>query len=550
MNALLAAASLALVVGIIAFVPGFGAPAVAVLAVLALPSALLVSRMDESRDFLVRVFIAALLARVFVGTIIFYFNLQEFFGGDAFTYDYLGLLTMKMWQGEMPANIYQSVIGPFLGRNAGMIYVDAVIYYVIGQNMLAVQFVNAVAGAATAPIIYLCARQIFGSVRVARNSALFAAFFPSLILWSSQGLKDGPIVLLLAVATLATLRLDERVSVKHLVVLVAALLGILSLRFYVFYMMVAAVGASFVVGVYSPTLMGYVRRFAMLVIVALLLIQFGVLGSASKQLELYGNLEALQRTRADLVVSAKSGFAGDADVSTTSGALTAIPVGMIYLLFAPFPWQLASLRQMITLPEMVVWWGSFPMLCAGLWFTLKHRMRRALPILIFTLMLTLAYSVFQGNVGTAYRQRSQLLIFYFIFVSVGYELIRERREDKKRLQMATSVPAPVPYYGGARGSGVVVASPQPMTFRGGSVPVFRERMRAKQEMYATVRADFLSYPATTEADFDRLWPSIRDEIFTQHAYHALARWSPHFARSLPEPETYAAVGEGDGAVAS
>jgi hypothetical protein len=35
-------------------------------------------------------------------------------------------------------------------------------------------------------------------------------------------------------------------------------------------------------------------------------------------------------------------------------------------------------------------------------------------------------------VGTAYRQRSQLLIFYFIFASVGYVLIKERREARKR----------------------------------------------------------------------------------------------------------------------
>jgi hypothetical protein len=47
-------------------------------------------------------------------------------------------------------------------------------------------------------------------------------------------------------------------------------------------------------------------------------------------------------------------------------------------------------------------------------------------------MLTLAYSIFQGNVGTAYRQRSQILVFYFIFVAVGYVLMKERREDSKR----------------------------------------------------------------------------------------------------------------------
>jgi hypothetical protein len=105
---------------------------------------------------------------------------------------------------------------------------------------------------------------------------------------------------------------------------------------------------------------------------------------------------------------------------------------MAYLLLAPFPWQLASLRQSITLPEMIIWWVSFPLLIMGIWFTLKYRLRQALPILLFTTMLTLAYSIFQGNVGTAYRQRSQILVFYFIFVAVGGVLFKERREEKQR----------------------------------------------------------------------------------------------------------------------
>jgi len=123
-------------------------------------------------------------------------------------------------------------------------------------------------------------------------------------------------------------------------------------------------------------------------------------------------------------------------VSTTSGAIAAIPIGFIYLLFAPFPWQLASLRQIVTLPEMLIWWSVFPMLVLGLWFSVKFRLRRISPILIFTTMLTLAYSVFQGNVGTAYRQRAQILVFYFMFVAVGIVLMKEKREDRKRQQAA------------------------------------------------------------------------------------------------------------------
>ena len=156
--------------------------------------------------------------------------------------------------------------------------------------------------------------------------------------------------------------------------------------------------------------------------------------SAGTQFERYGNLQSLQRSRQDLARS-ESGFGRDADVSSTSGAISTIPMGLIYLLFAPFPWQITSLRQSITLPEMVIWWLSFPFLVLGLWFSVRYRLRMISPILIFTVMLTFAYSVFQGNVGTAYRQRAQLLVFYFIFVAVGYVLTKEKREERKRLEL-------------------------------------------------------------------------------------------------------------------
>ena len=52
-------------------------------------------------------------------------------------------------------------------------------------------------------------------------------------------------------------------------------------------------------------------------------------------------------------------------------------------------------------------------------------------MVIFTTMLTLAYSLVQGNVGTAYRQRSQLLVFYFIFLAVGAVIMKERAEDRR-----------------------------------------------------------------------------------------------------------------------
>jgi hypothetical protein len=118
-------------------------------------------------------------------------------------------------------------------------------------------------------------------------------------------------------------------------------------------------------------------------------------------------------------------------VSTTEGAISAIPIGIAYLMLAPFPWEASSLRSAITTPEVLVWWAMIPVVLIGAVYTIRSRLRIALPIVIFSVMLTLAYSIFQGNVGTAYRQRTQIQVFLFIFFAVGWVLIKEKRENKQ-----------------------------------------------------------------------------------------------------------------------
>ncbi|MBA3513484.1 MAG: glycosyltransferase family 39 protein [Pyrinomonadaceae bacterium] len=394
-------------------------------------------RQGANGPFLVKVFIAALLARMILGTAIFVFHGQEFFGGDAITYDVAGAFQLRSWQGD---RYYRALVGHFVdeggGSGWGMVYLVAAVYGLIGRNMLAIQFVNAVLGAVTAPIIFLCAQQVFNNFRVSKLAALAVAFYPSLVLWSSQGLKDGPIVFFLALSIFATLKLGERISLRYIAVLLCSLFAVLSLRFYVFYMLSAAIAGSFVVGMRALTATNFVRQLIVIAMLGLGLTYLGITRYANVQLQNFGKLEAIQRSRLDAARSAESGFGKDVDVSTTAGALSAIPLGLLYLLFAPFPWQLVSLRQSLTLPEMIFWWASVPMLVLGLWFSIRYRLRMISPILSFTLMLSLAYSVFQGNVGTAYRQRAQLLVFYFIFVAVGYVLMLEKREEKKRAIMA------------------------------------------------------------------------------------------------------------------
>ncbi len=433
MNGLLTLLALAMFVGILLVAPADGGTATLITLPLVALVGFMVFRLEEDRKFLMRLFFAGLLARLFLGTLIYVFHWQEFFGGDAFTYDFFGYAQLQAWGGD---KYYQGLADLFTGSGTssgwGMLYMVAAIYKLIGRNMLAIQYVNCVLGAATAPVVYLIALEIFPNKRMARICALLSAFFPSMVLWSAQGLKDGPIVFLLAVSMLATLKLGEKLNVKYLVALVLALCALLTLRFYVFYIVVIAVTAALVLGRRPLSAKSFARQFIIMITIGVVLAYFGVSRYASAQFETFGNLRQLQIMRLDAARSAQSGFGEDVDVSTPGGALTAIPLGFSYLLLAPFPWQFGSLRALITLPEMIVWWCCIPLLVMGLWFTIKHRARQVAPILIFTVLLTLTYSVLQGNVGTAYRQRAQLLIFYFVFVAVGFVLMKEKGEEKTR----------------------------------------------------------------------------------------------------------------------
>ncbi len=71
-------------------------------------------------SFLLKIFMAALLFRLVLGTLIFVFNGQEFFGGDALTYDYIGFAQLKAWGGDQYA---QTRVNVFVGAEGASLLI-------------------------------------------------------------------------------------------------------------------------------------------------------------------------------------------------------------------------------------------------------------------------------------------------------------------------------------------------------------------------------------------------------------------------------------------
>ena len=388
---------------------------------------------DKSdRQFLMRLFSGALIVRWVVAFFSASHNWQLFFGGDSDTYDIVGNALSHAWQGlgKLDTTYMQS----YLGRSRpgwGMFYYVGSIYYVIGQNQLAVQLINCALGAAACIAVYKIAMLVYPQQRVARVAAAMAAFSPSLILWSSQMLKDGPIVLSLCLCALYTLKLRDKFKVTHLLCLLISLFCLYSLRNYAFYIMFVAIAGAFVFAAKRFTPLRVMQGGLLIILIGVALAYFGAANVPQETFD----LKRLQYVRVWSAKEANSGFGGDVDITDPAAAIEFLPVGLLYVLFAPFPWMINSLRQLITVPELLIWWVMVPMMVKGYWFAIRRRLKESFAICIFTVGLTLSYALYQTNVGTAYRHRAQLYVFFIIFISIGWEFRREARQ-RKRAQIA------------------------------------------------------------------------------------------------------------------
>lgn len=385
--------------------------------------------------FLLRVFALALVLRWVVAFVIYSKDLQPFFGGDAGTFDFIGIRLSDFWKGRISYSSWMDEYSGMTRPGWGMYYYVALAYYIVGRSELVVQLINCALGAASCIAVYRLAQTIYPEPRVARTAAILTALSPSMILWSSQMMKDGPIVLSLSLCALYTAKLQQQFRVKDVLLLLVSLFCLFSLRNYAFYIMFTGVAFSLLLSGKRFTPLRFIQGGVLVIVIGGSLAYLG----AGKVAPNAFDLKNIQAARAWSAKVANSGYGGDVDITDPAAALKFLPIGLVYVLLAPFPWMVTNLRQLITLPELIAWWLLVPMVVKGFWYSVRHRLRESFSVVIFTIGLTLVYALYQSNVGTAYRHRAQLYVFFFVFISIGMEL---RRKERLRKRVQTPVGRP------------------------------------------------------------------------------------------------------------
>ena len=358
----------------------------------------------------------ALLVR-FVGVIVVNATpLWLSFGPDSLHWEFLGHLMYASWQGEtLPPGLDQT-----LEDQRFFVILNAVSVAIFDSARYPVAFLNCFGGILVAYLVGTLAQQIYGT-RVARRAFVIILFYPSLLLWSTMNLREVWSQTAILAALVSANRARQRLVPFSLAVLVASIFAIYMIRPYLAGLVLLSVFASmFVVRLRQ-------LPYAMVALTALAVL-LTTQGDAIGITEGYFSEERLielQRLRQGLAYGG-SAYGREVDTRTIGGALAYLPIGVVNFLFAPLPWNVRSLQQLIALPESLLFlFITLQAIRQGLG-DLISRASAVAPSILTIVILTSSYGLVSGNEGTAFRHRAQVVVI--VVVLAAARQVSKRRE--------------------------------------------------------------------------------------------------------------------------
>jgi len=403
---------------------------------------------SQTRREQIALFLLALGVRFAASIVVYEMGLVKVLGDEDSGGWIAGLALSDRWDKQRLGLLsLPEIWGAAYGKqHLGFQYLSGLFFFITGTSArMPIAAMNCFFGALTVILIYRTAISLFSRWTAVR-AGWVACFFPSLIIWSAQTLKEPAVILLEALALYACVNLKlSGFSVKYVLICAAAIVLLPPFRFYAAYLACAVavmalaiprIGAR--IGKGGSSFKTALAALALAALVAPLAVSSGYLARNEAILERFTQLKEIERFRSDVATGSGSGVGSEYDLNSPTGLAMAVGVGWAHLLLAPFPWQLggASLRMLLTTPELVVWWWLVLVgLIPGLWHVCKTRLADAQPMLFFVLGLGLLYSMMFGNVGLIFRQRAQLLLWLLIIAVAGME----RRAVRKMLKRVAQV---------------------------------------------------------------------------------------------------------------
>jgi hypothetical protein len=306
----------------------------------------------------------------------------------------------------------------------GFYYLLAGLYWVFGATTVAGLGVNAAFAAGLVPLVTDTTRRLYGP-SAARYAAPLTVVVPGVLVWTSQLLKEAAVLFLLALAVNFAVRIVQRISVVPLAGLAGAMAVLFTFRGWVGVMAAGGIAIGIVFG-RRELLRGLGSGVTAVALLGALVVVTG-LGYSGYSTAVGSDLALASEVRRDNARSARSGYDSNADISTPARALTYLPRALTTFLLGPFPWQIRSARQLIVVPDMLVWWALLPSLWRGMRGAARQHGRQVLLLLMPALTTSVLLALTVGNLGLLLRERTQVYVLLLPFFCLGLSMRNPRK---------------------------------------------------------------------------------------------------------------------------
>lgn len=314
---------------------------------------------------------------------------------------------------------------PFDDTSYTISWVIALVYRLLGIDILAAHALSVLMGTLTVALGSLLSLQLWNDVRLAQRAGWWLTLFPTLNLYSALTMREAYTWFFFTVMLLGVVQWVRRTTAVS-VLMVAV--GVVGATLYHGAMIVAGIAFLGLLVLHQSArlfrllLYSRVDPKAALVMAPALVVVVYVLVSGVSLPKIGSVHEAIAAET--LLTSATYAFRGDAAYpewilpQTPADIWFKLPLRVIYFLFSPFPWDIRSNHHIVGLLDGILYLYFALLIWRGRYAIFKNLAARWVLGIVLVVILTFAMGV--GNFGTGIRHRAKVAVPVIVLAMAGF----------------------------------------------------------------------------------------------------------------------------------
>lgn len=361
------------------------------------------------------VFLILMIALIFKLIVMISLHNMISFPDETRVYDLFSWRQTQTWRGN---DDFQIRDFENISNSRDYFYFIAIVYYVFGHSIIIAKMFNVFFSVLGALLLYIITQEIFNKKSISIIALILVLFSPSITFWTSPLLRESFNLFFITLSFFFAVKLIKTLKLRYFLYLLLPCSIIWNTRFYI------AIITIFTILCYITANIIFKKKISKSVIpfiflIFIIFINMGLVQDFDSIYKLDLDFKKLDWQRKHTVYGNYAFLEGE-DISTFRNALVFLPKGLQYFFFSPFLRDLKSNKELLALPDTLMWYCLLPFVIYGLFIgCVKKKSIDAFFLAVYCILVILLYSLIDGNVWLLHRHKIQATQFLLIFGAAG-----------------------------------------------------------------------------------------------------------------------------------